>query len=146
MSRFRIESALRRQLTDVAALLNEERAARLMAHIGDGSATTTTTSTTVVACFDTLCLWVASKLSNNDDDYDDDATSATNDLRAALLSMGVDQTAVYQAVNKLDWQVCRRRFSFVFGFFFCCSKTKQLTRSSLGNQSRRLHASDKRYA
>ena len=143
MSRFRIESALRRQLTDVAALLNEERAARLMAHIGDGSATTTTT--TVVACFDTLCLWVASKLSNNDDDYDVDATSTTNDLRAALLSMGVDQTAVYQAVNKLDWQVCRRRFSFVFGVFVAQNQNNSLGRS-LGNQSRRLHASDKRYA
>ena len=115
--------ALREQLADVTALLNEERAARLMVHIGDGSATTTTT-TTVVACFDTLCLWVASKLSNNDDDYDDAATSTTNDLRAALLSMGVDQTAVDQAVNKIDWQVCRRRFSFVFGVFFLLLKTK----------------------
>ena len=135
--------ALREQLADVTALLNEERAARLMVHIGDGSATTTTTSTTVVACFDTLCLWVASKLSNNDDD--DAATSATNDLRAALLSMGVDQTAVYQAVNKLDWQVCRRRFSFVFGVFVAQNQNNSLGRS-LGNQSRRLHASDKRYA
>ena len=113
------EKSLRQQLAGVAALLNDEqRAMRLMLHIGGDTATRTTTTTTTDA-FDRLCSWLLTKLNNNDND-DDDNNGAANALRGALLATGINRATVDGVVNNVNWQVCVVRLLF-FSFFFSCS-------------------------
>ena len=111
MSNFRVndENTLRHQLAGVAALLNEERVARLMLHIG-GDVMTTTTTTTTTNAFDRLFTWLLTKLNNNDND--DDNNGAANALHAALLATGVDRATVDGVVNNVNWQVCVARLRF----------------------------------
>ena len=108
---------MRHQLTGIAALLDKERAMRLAMHL--------------------LCSWLMSKLNgndvdNNEDDDDDDTSTriATSELRMALLSTGMMQATVDDALKSVDWKVsalCCRLLSFVafrfssFCFFFLSS-------------------------
>ena len=109
MSNFRVndDDTLRQQLAGVAALLNEERVARLMLHIGSDVTTTTRTTTNA---FDRLFTWLLTKLNNNDNDDDNDG--AANALRAALLATGIDRATVDGVVNNVNWQVCLRDYVF----------------------------------
>ena len=112
MSNF-AENVLRQQLAGVAALLNEERAVRLMLHIGGDMATRTTratTRTTTTSAFDRLLTWLLTKFNNNDND--DDNNGAANTLRAALLATGIDRATVDGVVNNVNWQVCLRDYVF----------------------------------
>ena len=115
MSNFRVndDDTLRQQLAGVAALLNEERAVRLMLHIGGDTATRTTRATartTTTNAFDRLLTWLLTKLNNNDND--DDNNGAANALHAALLATGVDRATVDGVVNNVNWQVCVARLRF----------------------------------
>ena len=132
MSNFRVndDDTLRQQLAGVAALLNEERVARLMLHIGGDTATRTTRATartTTTNAFDRLLTWLLTKLNNNDNDDDNDG--AANALRAALLATGIDRATVDGVVNNVNWQVCVARLRF----FFCFSRSTP-TRCVLNRQ------------
>ena len=105
------------KLAGIVALLNEERVARLMLHIGGDTATRTTratTRTTTTSAFDRLLTWLLTKLNNNDDNNDDSA----NALRAALLATGIDRATVDRVVNNINWQVVSRDFLVVDRIFF----------------------------
>ena len=119
MSNFHLIDEMRHQLTGIAALLDKERAMRLAMHL--------------------LCSWLMSKLNgndvdNNEDDDDDDTSTriATSELRMALLSTGMMQATVDDALKSVDWKVsalCCRLFVSLFEFLFFFFSSYALARS-----------------